>query len=144
MRKAVCMILMAVLALTAAAALITGCSTRRYDGPEKSEKPATARRVFIRKFCIKNDLGICLNGLANKEYRIAGIIEQSGILSWGEAHYETSPFWILLRFLVITRAGSFAYFQSFFCGVQISICSAFAQDGILGCSSVIRIIICSI
>ncbi len=103
-----------------------------------------SRRVFIRKFCIKNDLGICLNGLANKEYRITGIIEQSGILSWGEDPYETSPAWILLRFLVITGVGSSAYFQRSFCGVQISIFSAFAQDGILGWSSVIRSIICSI
>jgi len=101
-------------------------------------------RVFIRKFCIKNDLGICLNGLANKEYRIAGIIEQSGILSWGEAPYETSPAWILLRFLVVIWKGSSAYFQSSFCEVQASMFSAFAQDGILGWSSVIRSIICSI
>ncbi|MBQ7736851.1 MAG: hypothetical protein IJT62_03330 [Oscillospiraceae bacterium] len=89
-------------------------------------------------------MGICLNGLANKEYRIAGIIEQSGILSWGEDPYETSPAWILLRFLVITGVGSSAYFQRSFCGVQISIFSAFAQGGILGWSSVIRSIICSI
>ena len=66
------------------------------------------------------------------------------ITSCRRSLYETSPAWILLRFLVFIRVGSSAYFQSSFCGVQISICSAFAQDGILGWSSVIRSIICSI
>jgi len=68
--------------------------------------------------------------LADKEYRIAEIFEQPGIVLRRDASYETSPAWILLRFLVVTPEGSSAYFQSSFCGVQISICSAFAQDGI--------------
>ena len=97
-----------------------------------------------KKVSDQKRFGHLSEGLANKEYRIAGIIEQSGILSWGEAPYETSPAWILLRFLVVIWKGSSAYFQSSFCGVQASMFSAFAQDGILGWSSVIRSIICSI
>lgn len=51
---------------------------------------------------------------------------------------------ILMCFLDVTREGSSAYFHSSSCGVQISSCSAFAQDGVFDRGPGIRKILSSI